>query len=251
MSWREGRMVVVVGMLLSFGYMLCWSCASTPAGGVWWPTAPLSTSPPWRRLRERSGLVGSSPNKPEGRTDLEMSSLLPWISPCCRGGGRGRAEELGSRLRRPDKVTRPWRLFSVTIEVLWRWRSQEFPSILGGITPADRWPAVAALQSPTLLIEWRSSSSSRSEYQKGGSRGLARHPLPRRLLRWRGGGELITPSGVVPGGDEFGSRLELVCRTGLQSRIGIWCPLCKVLGLGCNFYPLLGPPACCTACYYI
>jgi hypothetical protein len=190
--------------------------------------------------------VNSSPNKPGCLPDLEVSSLHLVISSCYSGGGRRGIEELRARLRRPDKVIRPWSIFSAaTAERCWR--SPEFSLFFfEGDAPGDRWPASVALQPLTHMVGWQPSHSSRSENQMGGSWLPARRPQFRPPLRWPSCGELIAPSGAVPGDDGLGSWLETICRIGLQSTIMIWGPPCKVQGLSCTFYLFRGPFVSCA-----
>lgn len=221
-----------------------WSSTSTPTGSVWWLSDSFLAWPPWWRMGEMRGSVHSSLNKARDQSDLEVCSLLPVISSCCRGG-RGEDEELRARLCRPDKVIRPWSVSSAAIAERC-WRSPEFSRFIRGHTPGDRWPASVDLSPLTHMVEGQPSHSSRSENQKGGNGFPARRPQLRPLLRWPGCGELIVPSGAVPGDDALGSGLETVYRIGLQSTIMIWGPLCKVLGRSCNFYLLRGPFVSCA-----
>lgn len=219
--------MVAVGLLLVIGVLPCWSAASTPTGGVRWPSEPFLACSPWWKMREMRGSVDSSYNKPGDRPDLEVRLLVPLISASRRCEGRGGVEEQRARLRRPGKVIRSWCISSTAI-VARRWRSSEFSSSSDGWARGDRWPAFSALLSLTVLVERRPSFSSRPESQKGGSRKPARRPPPCLPFQWRGGGELTAPSGVVPGGDVLGPVLESNNRIGLQSRPAIWGPLCKV-----------------------
>lgn len=236
MSGREVRLAVVVGLFLFSGFLPCVSLPLRSTGGARWSSGFSSASSPWWGWNEMSGSTGCSFNKPVGGLlDLEMGSFLLTFSSCSHGGGRGGMEELWSRLCRPDKAIRAWSISSAAIvgKALALTRDSSLPgkSCSWRLMVGLRCFVVADFSGRTATILFLPV-----ENHKGGSREPARRPLPRLPFRWRGGGELTAPSGVVPGDDELGPVMEPIHRIGLRSTSVIWGPLCKVYVSGCIFY---------------
>lgn len=215
-----------------------WSSASLLASSdLRRPLLPLNERSRWVTEGER--LRPSSANKLAASSDvtiwqrissdLEMSSLLLCF-PCCHGGGWEAVDGKEPNLRQAEPAISSLSLFSEAIE---SWRL---------LDPGGRLPA-----SPlTILVEGQPLSS-QPMCNKGGSTKTTRWLLlPALALGWRWNcGELVAPSGHVPGGGEY-PLLKLRVGTDLQSSFLIWGPLCKVYGLECIFYVCLGPCMSCT-----
>lgn len=189
--------------------------------------------------------AGASSNKLALSSDLVIG-LSPDPFSATRRGGGSREEDGRRPSRRGMKSVHPWSSTPVA-SVLGRWRLLKFSSprseSFGG-----RWPATGALLLH-LLVEWQPSFiSSRPECLMGGSSAPGRRPclLSPASRRRCCCGELITPSGFVPGGNWLGSILEFVAGIELQFTFQIWGAFCKMQGLVCNFVSTLGPYVICA-----
>jgi hypothetical protein len=229
---------------VSSAAMPFWSITSTSASdGLRLPLFLLFVLPWWMM---KGGISGKySPNKLASLSDLfiwlrifpDLEKSPPFLFFPCRQGGEGEGAEGENKfLHRAEHVVRPWSQSSVVL-VQEQWRLPD---------SGDRLPA-PVVPPPTLLVEWQPHTySSRLTSHKGGSLKTARWLLlPPLAGCWRrSGGELVAPSGHVPGGGEY-PLLHLRLGAELQSSFVIWGPLCKVRGLGCNFHFCLGP---CKSC---
>lgn len=240
-------MVVVVGLLLVFGVLpirmlgsSSWVYPSYARGFA--VLLRRSVMLRWSEFAEAGSVGAATLNKLVLVPDLLEVPRLVLISVCHRGDGT-RAEEVWSfnvwRLGCGSQIMgRAARLHHLQMRLTGglhycRWSYAACRCGRWAVLVASPWSLRTEGRSLQFLPTWKPNGRQLSFRTES------------TICACRRGGDLVVPSGIIPGGGEIQSSRRL-SRTRLLFYLLVGGPLCKCLGPICTFWFVLGPVVKCV-----